>query len=768
MGKIFSAILGILDGIWGLFTSVAEAVVGLGLMPLVSAISVLLNVIINAVCELMQIMGAAIVKVLAIDIGSGNSLFELFVGEIDWIYPYMQAISWAFIFMFMVTALVKCMASSKTNETPLQIIGCSAMACVFSVGAPTFIIAFERVFKTFYTAIVSTQFSEELAFKGFATAATDYIRAGGLDNFFEKQMSALIGCFLLMLVIFAVAFMFIRFVTELVQRYIVLGALLMTSPLACCLFATKATRQSFFAWIKMVASTLLLLTINVFFLGAFFKALAGFSTNLETMKAMAPNAGSGTGELVLVFVYSILLVGILEVGQRIDSYMGTLGVSTAETGAMCVSTMMNTALAIGVIGAGSKSHHRGPVRKTASFVANRVQSHKDHVEAKREAAGVAGRTIRQHGAKNEATKHIQVNPETGLATAASVNKAVLNIAADTTIRGRQVGQTVKTEMQGVPSKFMSKLDANSCELTNGVITMKTIKDAQGRNATVSFVPKEDVEKFGWKGGRPVKLGDQEYIGFATGATKAEFLYDNPAARKELADKYGADSIEQLKVNGERSGVFRTVVKRKDGTHVVTEWAPASSYVPDAGLDAQCVTLGGMDYWKYKMSLPLEEGKTSEDNGHLVYRCHEPPPPDSAPKDGQHWFNRQFPAVGNLGYEYSGHSGDNIFIQRGDERYVMSPVASTIVKSTNPEHPTVIQREPAANGAEYFVLKVDDFKKETIDAVTEQRDEFSLSSPFARQIRPDEGPFIGSSSGYGEADTPNLVREAMVAKRNKKK
>ena len=201
MGKIFSAILGILDGIWGLFTSVAEAVVGLGLMPLVSAISVLLNVIINAVCELMQIMGAAIVKVLAIDIGSGNSLFELFVGEIDWIYPYMQAISWAFIFMFMVTALVKCMASSKTNETPLQIIGCSAMACVFSVGAPTFIIAFERVFNTFYTAIVSTQFSEELAFKGFATAATDYIRAGGLDNFFEKQMSALIGCFLLMLVI---------------------------------------------------------------------------------------------------------------------------------------------------------------------------------------------------------------------------------------------------------------------------------------------------------------------------------------------------------------------------------------------------------------------------------------------------------------------------------------------------------------------------------------------------------------------------------------
>ena len=64
--------------------------------------------------------------------------------------------------------------------------------------------------------------------------------------------------------------------------------------------------------------------------------------------------------------------------------------------------------------------------------------------------------------------------------------------------------------------------------------------------------------------------------------------------------------------------------------------------------------------------------------------------------------------------------------------------------------------------------MDDFKKETIDAVTEQRDKFSLSSPFARQIRPDEGPFIGSSSGYGEADTPNLVREAMAAKRNKKK
>ena len=768
MGKIFAAIMGIIDDILGGFASVPEAVVGLALAPLVTAISVLFNVLINAVCELMEITGTSIVKVLAVDIGSGNSLFELFFGKVSWILPYMRTISWAFIFMFMLTALIKCMSTANANETPFQIIGCSAIACVLTVGAPVFIIAFEKVFNTFYSAIISSQFSQKLAFDGFATAATDYIRGGGLENFYDKQMSALIGCFLLLLVTVAVAYMFIQFTIEIIQRYIVLGVLLMTSPLACCLFATKSTRQSFYAWVKMVATTLLLITTNVFFLGAFFKALASFTTNLATMKSMAPDAGTGTGELVLVFVYSMLLVGILDVGQRVDSYMGALGISTAETGAMAISSVMNTALSIGMIGAGGDSHHKGHVGATVSFVAGHVRKHKEKVAAKQQEAGIADRTIRQHGTKNEDTRHLQINPENGQATAASVNKAVLNVAADTTIRGRQIGQTVKTEMRGAPSRFMSKLDANSCELSNGVITMHTVKDAQGRNATVSFIPKEDAEKFGWKGGRQVTLAGQEYIGFATGATKAEFLFDNPAARKELSDQYGAANIEQLKINGERSGVFRNVTKQKDGTHVITEWAPASSYEPDAGLDAQRVTVGGMDYWKYQIPLPMENSKVEVQDGRLVYRCTEPPPPASAVKDSQHWFNRQFPAVGSLGYEYSGHSGDNIFIERGDERYVMAPVASTVVKDKDTEHRTVIQREPAANGAEYFVLKVDDFKKETIEAVTERRDKFSLSEPFARQIKPEEGPFSGSATRTSGANTPKLVREALATKRNKKK
>ena len=760
LGKIFSAILGIVEDILGGFASVAEAVVGLQLMPLVSAVSVLLNVLINAVCELMEMVGGATVKVLAIDIGSGTSLFEVFFGKIDWIFPYMRTISWTFILLFMFSALVHCLSSPNADETPLQIIGCSALACVFTIGAPIFIIAFEKVFNSFYSVIVSKFFAEDLSFGGFASAATDYIRGGGLENFFGKQMSAMIGCFLLLVVVVAIAIEFIKLTMEIIQRYVVLGVLLMTSPLACCLFATKSTRRSFYAWIKMVASALLLLTLNVLFLGVFFEALSSFSTNIATMQSMAPNAGTGVGELTLVFAYTMLLLGVLHIGETIDSFMGTLGISTAETGSAMTASLMHM-ISTGIIRPkGIMSGHR-PIVSAASSVRNRIDKHNAKVERKREEAGVAGRKVPLHGTKDESTRHLDFATPNGTATAESINNAVLQVAKNTTIKGGRVGQTVKTEMKGAPSKFMSQLDANSCKLSNGAITMSTIKDAQGKSATVTFVPKEDAEHFGWKGGRPVTMAGQEYVGFASGARKAEFLYDNPAARKELCERYGEGNVKQLQVNGDRSGVFRVITTGNNDRHRVTEWAPASGYDPDAGLDAQKVKLGGQAYWKYQITLPMEHSFPWEED-HLVYRCATPPPDDAHSKDAQTWFKKQFSAVNRLGYSYAGHDGDNIFIEQGNEKYLMSPVASTIVKDKDPDHKTVIQREPASNGAEYFVLRVDNFKKETIDAITEQRKGSDLQSPFARQITMEEGPFTSNIHG------PNLVETAINEQRSKKK
>ena len=57
-----------------------------------------------------------------------------------------------------------------------------------------------------------------------------------------------------------------KLLLEAVERYIVVGVLCYTSPLAFCMGGSKATSQVFKSWCRMVGSRLLLLVMNVWFI----------------------------------------------------------------------------------------------------------------------------------------------------------------------------------------------------------------------------------------------------------------------------------------------------------------------------------------------------------------------------------------------------------------------------------------------------------------------------------------------------------------------
>lgn len=77
---------------------------------------------------------------------------------------------------------------------------------------------------------------------------------------------------------------YFKLLLEVVERYIVVGVLCYTSPLAYCMGGSKATEPVFKSWCRMVGSQLLLLVLNVWFCAALTVLLDSLSQTLELLQ----------------------------------------------------------------------------------------------------------------------------------------------------------------------------------------------------------------------------------------------------------------------------------------------------------------------------------------------------------------------------------------------------------------------------------------------------------------------------------------------------
>ena len=78
----------------------------------------------------------------------------------------------------------------------------------------------------------------------------------------------ILAVLLVLILLIALGWNYFKLLLEAVERYIVVGVLCYTSPLAFCMGGSKATNQVFKSWCRMVGSQLLLLVMNVWLSGA--------------------------------------------------------------------------------------------------------------------------------------------------------------------------------------------------------------------------------------------------------------------------------------------------------------------------------------------------------------------------------------------------------------------------------------------------------------------------------------------------------------------
>lgn len=150
---------------------------------------------------------------------------------------------------------------------------------------------------------------------------------------------------LILILLIALGWNYFKLLLECVERYIVVGVLCYTSPLAYAMGGSKATNQVFKSWCRMVGSQLLLLVLNVWFLRAFDSSVGQFIGNGG---ALASGGGS-------VFLWLFCALAFLKTAQKFDSYLAAMGLNVAQTGSSMAMEMVMAARVLSGLGGGAKS-----------------------------------------------------------------------------------------------------------------------------------------------------------------------------------------------------------------------------------------------------------------------------------------------------------------------------------------------------------------------------------------------------------------------------
>ena len=89
----------------------------------------------------------------------------------------------------------------------------------------------------------------------------------------------LVGLVLALVFVVVVGWNYFKLIVECVERYLVVGVLAFTSPLAFAMGASQATNPIFKSWCRMLGGQLLLLIMNVWTLRMFITMLRVFTAN---------------------------------------------------------------------------------------------------------------------------------------------------------------------------------------------------------------------------------------------------------------------------------------------------------------------------------------------------------------------------------------------------------------------------------------------------------------------------------------------------------
>lgn len=273
-------------------------------------------------------------------LGTDMTAMEEYFPFVSAAFDVMQYMAWALLFLICVWQLFRVFGGPITDaENPWQLV---VRSCLFGVlvgyAKPIFTLVLD-IARAPYTALLDVQLTGE----DFTFAGLEEVISNGLVTI--ASTITVIAPLLLLILLISVGWNYFKLLLETVERYIVVGVLCYTSPLAFAMGGSKATSQIFASWCRMVGSQHLLLVLNIWFLRAFNSSVGQYIAN-----GGALTSGQGS-----IFLWFFCALAFLKTAQRFDSHLASLGLNVAQTGSSMGMEMVMAARVLSGVSGGAKS-----------------------------------------------------------------------------------------------------------------------------------------------------------------------------------------------------------------------------------------------------------------------------------------------------------------------------------------------------------------------------------------------------------------------------
>lgn len=278
----------------------------------------------SVMTQIMDAISGVFIGALGTDMTAMEEYFPFAVSA----YTIIQYAAWALLFLVAVWQIFRAFSGPLAEtENPFAILARGAIfGFLIAYAKPIFSLALD-IARAPYTALMdSTLDPGDFTFAGIEQALTN-----GLTTL--VSVSTVVGLILLIILMIALAWNYFKLLLETVERYVLVGVLCYTSPLAYAMGASKATSRVFQSWCRMVGSQLLLLVLNVWFLRAFNSSVGQFIAN----------GGALTNGQGNIFLWLFCALALLKIAQKCDSYLAALGLSVAQTGSSMGMEMLMAA-----------------------------------------------------------------------------------------------------------------------------------------------------------------------------------------------------------------------------------------------------------------------------------------------------------------------------------------------------------------------------------------------------------------------------------------
>lgn len=433
----------------------------------------------SVVTDLMDAVSGMFLQALGTDMTAMEEYFP-FVSKA---FTVMQYTAWALLFLITVWQLFRVFGGPVTDaENPWTLIARSALfALLIGYSKPIFSMCL-NIATAPYTALMDIQMTAE----DFTFAGIEAMLMNGLTTLIATI--SVVGLLLLVILEIALGWNYFKLLLETVERYIVVGVLCYTSPLAFSMGASKATTPVFRSWCRMVGSQLLLLVMNVWF-------LRGFNSS---MGAYIGNGGALSTGYGSVFLWLFCALAFLKTAQKFDSYLASIGLNVAQTGSSMGMELLMAARVVTGIGHGARSagHVFGGATATgtgaaasgfASGFANAFKGNsyvRDAVVQGGQRMG-AGGTI---GFVGRAFGGIAARNGAQL-----TGDSIASVAARTPNMSGTIAGDIADRSLANYMPHMSGMNVSGAEITGGQITAKVV-GADGKETSVAMYSAAQFEK----------------------------------------------------------------------------------------------------------------------------------------------------------------------------------------------------------------------------------------------------------------------------------